>query len=240
MTTSVPTPSDHATGGDPVQAVAEVKQRLHAACKRRSDQTVCDLVAVSKTQSADRVRLLCKAGHRRFGENRVQEAQAKFPDLRAEFPDLQLHLIGPLQSNKTADAVRLFDVIETLDRPKLAQALAREAAEGARLPRLLVQINTGLEPQKAGIAPRDLDAFLDDVCRPLNLLIDGLMCIPPVDEAPGPHFALLRQLAQRRGLSVLSMGMSHDFETAAALGASWVRVGSAIFGTRPTAVTVPD
>jgi pyridoxal phosphate enzyme (YggS family) len=190
------------------------------------------LIAVTKTYGSELIRPLLAAGHREFGENRVQEALVKYPDLRREFPDLVLHLIGPLQSNKTREAVELFDVIQTLDRPKLAEALAAERARGAKLPRLLVQVNTGEEPQKAGLAPRDLEDFLTNVSKKLDLAVEGLMCIPPAGEPPGPHFALLAKLAKTHGLPVLSMGMSGDFETAAALGATHVRVGSAIFGTR--------
>ncbi|SIS50352.1 YggS family pyridoxal phosphate-dependent enzyme [Insolitispirillum peregrinum] len=190
------------------------------------------LVAVSKTHDADTIRPTLDAGQRVFGENRVQEAEGKWPALRADFPDLELHLIGPLQSNKAREAVALFDVIESVDRPKIAQALAEEMTRQGRHPACLVQINTGLEEQKAGIAPQQADAFIAS-CRALGLSIIGLMCIPPVDENPAPHFALLREIARRNGLTVLSMGMSGDYQTAIALGATHVRVGTAIFGSRP-------
>jgi pyridoxal phosphate enzyme (YggS family) len=210
-----------------------VRKRLDAALRRGGrGPEQADLIAVSKTHSAEAVAALLNVGHRHFGENRVQEAAHKFPPLRAAYPDLVLHLIGPLQSNKAQDAVLLFDVIETLDRPKLAQALAAERTRGHKLPQLLIQINTGEEPQKAGLSPRDLGSFLADVVKPLDLKIEGLMCIPPADEAPGPHFTLLGKLANQFGLPRLSMGMSGDFETAASLGATSVRVGSAIFGAR--------
>jgi len=190
------------------------------------------LVAVSKTHDADTIRPTLDAGQRVFGENRVQEAEGKWPALRADFPDLELHLIGPLQSNKAREAVALFDVIESVDRPKVAQALSEEMTRQGRHPACLVQINTGLEEQKAGIAPQQADAFIAS-CRALGLSIIGLMCIPPVDENPAPHFALLREIARRNGLTVLSMGMSGDYQTAIALGATHVRVGTAIFGSRP-------
>lgn len=190
------------------------------------------LVAVSKTFEADAIRPVVEAGQRVFGENRVQEAQGKWPALRAETPDIELHLIGPLQSNKAADAVALFDVIETIDREKIARAVAAEMERQGRKPRLYVQVNTGLEPQKAGIAPEGTVAFIDFCRTELDLQIEGLMCIPPVDENPGPHFALLAKIAGRCGLERLSMGMSGDFETAIAFGATSVRVGSAIFGAR--------
>lgn len=191
------------------------------------------LVAVSKTKSADEIRPALEAGQRVFGENRVQEAESKWPALKAAFPDIELHLIGPLQTNKVREAVDLFDVIETLDREKLARALAEERAKRGRCPRLLVQVNTGEEAQKAGIAPAEADAFIR-LCRDdLQLPVEGLMCIPPVDEPPSPHFALLAKIARRNGLSVLSMGMSADFEAAIQVGATHVRVGSAIFGARP-------
>lgn len=191
------------------------------------------LVAVSKTKNAEEIRPALEAGQRVFGENRVQEAEAKWPALKVAFPDVELHLIGPLQTNKVREAVELFDVIETLDREKLAHALAEERAKRGRCPRLLIQVNTGEEPQKAGIAPVEADAFIR-LCRDdLQLPIEGLMCIPPVDEPPSPHFALLAKIARRNRLSVLSMGMSADFEAAIQVGATHVRVGSAIFGTRP-------
>jgi pyridoxal phosphate enzyme (YggS family) len=190
------------------------------------------LVAVTKTFSGEEVRPVIEAGHRVFGENRVQEAEAKWPALRAEFPDIELRLIGPLQSNKAEDAVALFDVIETVDREKIARALKTEMDKQGRSPRLYVQINTGLEPQKAGVAPDDAPAFLSLCRNDLGLAIEGLMCIPPADENPGPHFALLAKLARENGVDKLSMGMSGDFEIATAMGATSVRVGSAIFGSR--------
>lgn len=190
------------------------------------------LVAVSKTMPAERIRPALEAGHRIFGENRVQEAQSKWPALREAFPDLELHLIGPLQTNKVKEAVALFDVIQTLDRPSLAGALRKEIERQGRSPRLLVQVNTGAEPQKAGIDPREVPAFLRE-CREVHgLAPEGLMCIPPVDAPPSAHFALLARLARSEGLPVLSMGMSADYEAAIQLGATHVRVGSAIFGAR--------
>ena len=190
------------------------------------------LVAVSKTFDGEHIRPALEAGQRVFGENRVQEAQGKWPLLRQEFPDLELHLIGPLQSNKAADAVGLFDVIESVDREKIARVLSDEERRQQRPVRFYLQVNTGLEPQKAGIAPDDLSDFVR-LCRDeLQLSVEGLMCIPPVDENPGPHFALLAKLARENGLDRLSMGMSGDFETAIAFGATSVRVGSAIFGNR--------
>ncbi|CAH1657919.1 YggS family pyridoxal phosphate-dependent enzyme [Chelatococcus asaccharovorans] len=195
------------------------------------------LVAVSKTFPADDILPVLEAGQRVFGENRVQEAKAKWPALRERYPDVELHLIGPLQSNKAREAVALFDVIHTVDRESLAAALAkeipREEAATGRRPRLLVEVNTGLEPQKAGIAPAELGAFLARLRDHHGLKIEGLMCIPPADEPPSPHFALLAKLAHDHGLPLLSMGMSGDFEQAVMLGATHVRVGSAIFGHRP-------
>ena len=191
------------------------------------------LVAVSKTKSADEIRPVIEAGQRLFGENRVQEAQSKWPGLKAETDGIELHLIGPLQSNKTAEAVALFDVIQTVDREKIARGIAREIGKQGKSPRLYVQVNTGSEPQKAGIEPDQADGFLA-LCRDeLGLSITGLMCIPPVDENPGPHFALLARIAKANGIETLSMGMSDDFATAIAFGATEVRVGSAIFGARP-------
>lgn len=190
------------------------------------------LVAVSKTFSADDIRPIIAAGQRVFGENRVQEAHSKWPALREEFPDLELHLIGPLQSNKAKEAVALFDVIETVDREKIAAELAREIARQGTAPRLCVQVNTGIEEQKAGIDPREAVAFVKR-CREVHgLAIEGLMAIPPFDANPGPHFALLEKLAREAGVEKLSMGMSGDYEAAIAFGATSVRVGSAIFGAR--------
>ena len=190
------------------------------------------LVAVSKTQPQSAVRAALAAGQRVFGENRVQEALEKFPGLRNAFPGMTLHLIGPLQTNKVKDAVAHFDVIETLDRPRLAEALAREMERSGRRPRCLIEVNTGEEPQKAGILPSAADAFIGDCRDRLGLPIDGLMCIPPHDEEPSPHFALLREISRRHDLPVLSMGMSADFETAIRFGATHVRVGTAVFGAR--------
>ncbi|WFU01778.1 YggS family pyridoxal phosphate-dependent enzyme [Rhizobium sp. CB3171] len=190
------------------------------------------LVAVSKTFDAEAIRPAISAGQRVFGENRVQESQGKWPLLKAETPEIELHLIGPLQSNKAADAVALFDVIETVDREKIARALADEMKRQGKALRLYVQVNTGLEPQKAGIAPDDTTAFVDFCRKELGLSIEGLMCIPPADENPGPHFALLAKLAKKSGVEKLSMGMSSDYEIAVAFGATSVRVGSAIFGAR--------
>jgi pyridoxal phosphate enzyme (YggS family) len=190
------------------------------------------LIAVSKTRPVEDVEAALEAGQRLFGENRVQEAEAKFPGLRPRYPDLQLHLIGPLQSNKAKEAVALFDVIETIDRPKIAGAIAKEMAAQGRQPVLFVQVNTGEEPQKAGVLPGELGEFLT-LCRKTHgLAISGLMCIPPVDEAPAPHFEFLRQLAEKYNLPKLSMGMSADYETAVQMGADYVRVGTAIFGAR--------
>lgn len=210
----------------------EIRQRMEKAARDAGRSDRAALVAVTKTFPAEDILPVLEAGHRFYGENRVQEAQGKWPDLRAHFPDIELHLIGPLQSNKAAEAVALFDVIETVDREKIARALKTEMDRQNRHPRLYVQVNTGLEPQKAGIAPKETAAFLS-LCRDqLGLAIEGLMCIPPADENPGPHFALLAKLARDCGVAKLSMGMSGDFETAIGFGATSVRVGSAIFGTR--------
>lgn len=190
------------------------------------------LVAVSKTFDAAAIRPVIEAGQRIFGENRVQEAQRKWPGLRVDFPDIELHLIGPLQSNKVEDAVALFDVIETVDREKIAVALGSEMEKQNRFPKLYVQVNTGSEPQKAGIEPKEAVAFVKR-CRDVHgLAIEGLMCIPPAGENPGPHFALLRKIAEEAQVQKLSMGMSSDYEIAVGFGATSVRVGSAIFGTR--------
>jgi pyridoxal phosphate enzyme (YggS family) len=212
----------------------EIHNRMRAALDaagRAPDSAT--LIAVAKTHPADAVVEALAAGQRVFGENRVQEAMGKYPALRAAHPDLELHLIGPLQTNKVKEAVATFDAIHTVDRPKLAAALATEIARTGKSPRLFVQVNTGSEPQKAGVLPDAADAFIDE-CRAMHkLVIAGLMCIPPVGDVPAPHFALLGQIAKRQGIAALSMGMSEDFETALALGATHVRVGSAIFGARP-------
>ena len=193
------------------------------------------LVAVSKTFGPEAITPVIAAGQRVFGENRVQEAKAKWPALKAAHPGLELHLVGPLQTNKVEEAVKLFDVIETIDREKLARAVAKEMARQGLRPRLFIQVNTGEEPQKAGIGPRETDALVE-LCRSeLGLQIEGLMCVPPIEEEAALHFALLRKIAERNGLKALSMGMSSDFETAIAFGATHVRVGSAIFGERPAA-----
>uniref|UniRef100_UPI003BAA33BC YggS family pyridoxal phosphate-dependent enzyme n=1 Tax=Stappia sp. TaxID=1870903 RepID=UPI003BAA33BC len=205
--------------------------RAERAAGRASGEVT--LVAVSKTFDADAIRPVLEAGQRVFGENRVQEAQGKWPGLREEFSGVELHLIGPLQSNKAKEAVALFDVIHSIDREKIARALKAECEAQGRNLRFFIQVNTGEEPQKAGIAPQEADAFIALCREELGLDIAGLMCIPPVDEVPAPHFALLAKIAARNGLSGLSMGMSSDFESAIAMGATHVRVGSAIFGTRP-------
>jgi pyridoxal phosphate enzyme (YggS family) len=190
------------------------------------------LIAVSKTFDVEHIRPALVAGHKIFGENRVQEAQGKWPGLKDEYPDIQLHLIGPLQSNKAEDAVALFDVIHTIDREKIAKAIRKEMEKQGRDLELFVQVNTGKEPQKAGIMPEETGRFLEFCRQECRLRIAGLMCIPPVNENPGPHFALLRKLAEENGLQQLSMGMSSDFETAVEMGATYVRIGSAIFGHR--------
>ena len=200
------------------------------------------LIAVSKTHDGPRIVPAIDAGHRVFGENRVQEAAGKWPDLRAAHPDIELHLIGPLQTNKVRDAVALFDVIQTVDRPKLGRMIAEECARTGRAVACLIQVNTGEEPQKGGVAPTDAPALIDQCRDTFGLTVAGLMCIPPHDEEPAPHFALLADLAARHGLARLSMGMSADFEVAIAFGATEVRVGSAIFGARaaqPVAVVTP-
>lgn len=190
------------------------------------------LIAVSKTFEADDIRPVLEAGQKVFGENRVQEAMHKWPNLRESFEDVELHLIGPLQSNKAKEAVATFDVIHTVDRPKIARALKAEMDKQDRQLPCFIQVNTGEEPQKAGIPPREVDAFLTQCRDEVGLTIIGLMCIPPVDEAPGEHFALLEKIAARNGLHQLSMGMSADYDVAVGFGATHVRVGSAIFGSR--------
>ena len=218
---------------DRAARLAEVKARIAAAARAAGREPAeVTLVAVSKTHSSERVRELLAAGQRVFAENRVHEAEAKYPALKAEFPDLELHLIGPLQTNKAREAVALFDVIQSVDRDKLAGVLAKEMARIGRRPDCYIQVNTGEEDQKAGIAPADLDAFAANCRTTHGLPIVGLMCIPPVDEEPALHFALLAKMAARLGLKKISMGMSADYETAVRLGATHVRVGTALFGAR--------
>lgn len=214
--------------------LAEVQAAIAAAARDAArDPADVTLVAVSKVHGEDRILPVLQAGHRVFGENRVQEAQGKWPALKDRFPDVELHLIGPLQSNKAKEAVALFDVIESVDREKIAEALAKEMEKQGRRVPVLVQVNTGKEPQKAGVEPEAADAFIARCRDALGLEVRGVMCIPPVDEEPALHFALLREIARRNGLPVVSMGMSDDYPTAIALGATHVRVGTAIFGSRP-------
>jgi pyridoxal phosphate enzyme (YggS family) len=217
----------------PAERLAEVRRTIVQAClgAGRAPGAVT-LVAVSKTFGADAIEPVLAAGQRVFGENRVQEAKAKWPALTARYPDIDLHLIGPLQSNKAKDAVALFGAIHTVDRPSLCAALAKEIDKQGRQPRLFVEINTGAEPQKAGILPEGADPFLRECRETYGLGIEGLMCIPPLDEPPAPHFALTAKIAAGNGLKLLSMGMSADYETAIRFGATHVRVGSAIFGER--------
>jgi pyridoxal phosphate enzyme (YggS family) len=218
---------------DAAGRLAAVRQRIAEAAREVGrDPAAVTLIVVSKTFDAPDIRPVLEAGHRVFGENRVQEAKGKWPALREAYSDLELHLIGPLQSNKAREAVQLFDVIHTVDRPKIAQALAEEMTKQGRRLRLFVQVNTGEEAQKAGIAPADAVAFVRQCRQDFGLAIEGLMCIPPVDDAPAVHFALLAKLARDAEVTGLSMGMSGDFETAVQLGATHVRVGSAIFGAR--------
>ncbi len=218
---------------DSVAALEAVTGQIARAARENGrDPAAVTLVAVTKTFPPEAIRPVLEAGHCVFGENRVQEAKAKWPDLKARYPAVELHLIGPLQSNKARDAVGLFDAIHSLDRPSLAEALAKEIARAGRAPKLFVEINTGEEQQKSGVVPGDADRFIA-LCRERHgLVIDGLMGIPPAGEPPSPHFALLAKIAERNGLAHLSMGMSADFEQAIALGATHVRVGSAIFGAR--------
>jgi hypothetical protein len=213
--------------------LAGVHEDIARACREagRAPGSVA-LVAVSKTFGAEAIEPAIAAGQRIFGENRVQEAKAKWPALRDRHGGIELHLIGPLQSNKAREAVALFDFIHTVDRPKIAAALGEEIARQGKRPRLLVEINTGAEPQKAGVLPENADAFIAECREKHGLFIEGLMCIPPLDEAPAPHFALTEKIAKRNGLSLLSMGMSADFPSAIQFGATHVRVGTAIFGER--------
>jgi pyridoxal phosphate enzyme (YggS family) len=214
----------------------DVRARIAAAAESAGrEASSVTLVAVSKTFGPEVITPVIAAGQRVFGENRVQEAKGKWPALKARHHDLKLHLVGPLQTNKVGDAVALFDVIETIDREKLARAVAKEMERQQRRPRLFIQVNTGEEPQKSGVSVADADGLVG-LCRSdLGLAIEGLMCVPPIDDEPALHFALLRKIAERNGLNALSMGMSGDFETAIALGATHVRVGSAIFGSRARA-----
>jgi PLP dependent protein len=214
--------------------LAAVNARIAAAAVAagRTAEAVT-LVTVGKTHPPETLRLALAAGHRTFGENRVQEAEAKWPPLKREFSATVLHLIGPLQRNKVRRAVRLFDVIETVDRPELARAIAAAAREEGQSPQIFIQVNTGEEPQKAGVPPEETDALVRTCREELTLPVRGLMCIPPIDEEPSLHFALLREIARRNGLNELSMGMSDDFEVAVRFGATHVRIGTAIFGTRP-------
>jgi pyridoxal phosphate enzyme (YggS family) len=214
-------------------ALEQVRAEIARACRDAGrDAAEVMLVAVSKTHQAEAIEPVIAAGQRVFGENRVQEAKSKWPPLMAKHPGIALHLIGPLQSNKAKEAVALFDAIHSVDRPSLCEALAKEIAKQGRHPILFAEINTGAEPQKAGVLPQDADAFLAACHEEYGLTISGLMCIPPLEEAPGPHFALTAKIAKRNGLKLLSMGMSADFAVAISLGATHVRVGSAIFGER--------
>ena len=214
-------------------ALASVEADIQHACiEARRDRASVTLIAVSKTFDADAIIPVISAGQRVFGENRVQEAKAKWPGLMSAYPGVALHLIGPLQSNKAKEAVALFDAIHSVDRPSICEALAKEIDSQKRRPELFVQLNTGEEPQKAGVAPADADAFIAGCREKYGLQISGLMCIPPVEDAPAPHFALTAKIAARNGLKNLSMGMSADFATAIQLGATHIRVGSAIFGHR--------
>jgi PLP dependent protein len=214
-------------------ALRAVQSKVATAAEDAArDPAAVSLIAVSKTHAADAIEPVIAAGQRVFGENRVQEAKGKWPALKETYSDIELHLIGALQSNKAREAVALFDAIHTVDRPSIAEALAKEIAKQGRHPLLFVEINTGAEPQKAGVLPEDADAFVKACRETYELQIAGLMCIPPFEEAPGPHFALTAKIAARSGLKLLSMGMSADFATAIQFGATHVRVGSAIFGHR--------
>jgi hypothetical protein len=218
-------------------ALAHVTAQIAAAARQaKRDPASVRLIVVSKTFGAAEIEPVLAAGHRVFGENRVQEAKAKWPELKLRYPNLELHLIGPLQSNKTREAVQLFDAIHSIDRPKIARAVAEEMARQGKRLELFVQINTGEEPQKAGVMPKDAARFVRECREELKLTISGLMCIPPVDDEPAVHFAFLAKLAQDLDVARLSMGMSSDFETAIAFGATDVRVGSAIFGARTAMV----
>ncbi|MGA8226130.1 MAG: YggS family pyridoxal phosphate-dependent enzyme [Xanthobacteraceae bacterium] len=221
----------------PETPLAKVRREIADACAdAKRDPASVTLVAVSKTFDAEAVEPVLIEGQRVFGENRVQEARAKWPALRAGYPNVELHLIGPLQSNKAKEAVQFFDAIHAVDRPSLCEALAKEIKKQARAPLLFVEINTGAEPQKAGVLPEAADDFLKTCRETYGLMIAGLMCIPPLNEAPAPHFALTAKIAARNGLSLLSMGMTADFPVAIRFGATHVRIGTAIFGSRPSQV----
>lgn len=214
--------------------LAAVRAKIAAAARAVGrDPGDVTLIAVSKTQPIERIRAALAAGHKVFGENRVQEAQSRWPTLRAEFPGIELHMIGHLQTNKAAEVVALFDVVQTVDRPKLARLLAQEMTDQSRRLKCFVEVNTGEEPQKGGVAPLDAEALLRQCQSEFGLDVRGLMCIPPAAEPAAPHFALLADMAKRFGLRALSMGMSGDYEAAVRLGATHVRVGTAIFGVRP-------
>ncbi len=214
--------------------LANVRAEIARACaEAKRDPASVTLVAISKTFGAEAIEPVIAAGQRVFGENRVQEARAKWPALKARYPNVTLHLVGPLQSNKAKEAVALFDAIHSLDRASLAEALAKEIARQGRQPTLFVEVNTGAEPQKSGVLPEETDAFIAACRERHGLAIAGLMCLPPLDEAPAPHFALAAKIARRNGLRFLSMGMSADFPLAIEFGATHVRVGTAIFGERP-------
>ncbi len=217
---------------DSIAKIATIRDEIARARKAAGRQEPVTLIAVSKTFGPEAIEPVIAAGQRVFGENRVQEAKSKWPELKAKHSGIELHLIGPLQSNKAKEAVALFDAIHTVDRPSVCEALAAEIGKQGRRPLLFVQVNTGAEPQKAGVLPEDADAFVVRCRKDYELTISGLMCIPPVDEAPAPHFALLAKIAKRNGLKLLSMGMSADFALAVEFGATHVRVGSAIFGER--------
>jgi pyridoxal phosphate enzyme (YggS family) len=229
MTSETPSPiTPHLPSG-----LLTVEQDIARACRQaRRDRSSVTLIAVSKTFDAGAISPVIEAGQRVFGENRVQEAKTKWPGLISAYPDVALHLIGPLQSNKAREAVALFDAIHSVDRPSICEALAKEIFSQKRAPQLFVQLNTGEEPQKAGVAPAEADGFIASCREKYGLAISGLMCIPPVDDAPAPHFALTAKIAARNGLKNLSMGMSADFAIAIQFGATHVRVGSAIFGKR--------
>ncbi len=228
----MPDSQPHKTS-DPKANLTEICARIETAAKhtgRSADEV--SLIAVAKRQPPDRIDALLQAGHRVFGENRVQEAADKWPTLKRAYPDVELHMVGPLQSNKAADAIALFDVIHSIDRMKLARKVAEEIAAAQRDPELFVQINTGEEPQKSGVMPRQADEFIRQCREELQLRISGLMCLPPIDEEASLHFALLAKIARRNGVENLSMGMSGDFETAIIFGATHIRVGTALFGDR--------